>query len=265
MGVLVSDYTGQAIILRNESVIRAPFAGSVGRLIPEGTRVHIGTAVCRISGVIGPEKNQGPVELQSPVAGVVCYRLDGWEGILTPTNYKKMDLFALYKAVRKNTPDNTAPVVQSGDPVYKIIDNLVYPCLVIKFDSQPHDLAIDARVELQWGEGGQGKGKVELLTTKSGALIAVVEMNEANQDLFSSRMTDIKLINKKYEGIILPAKALVRTASVVGVYARTPVGFKFTKIQVLGVLGDRVALKGIPVGTDVVINPSLVKRIDQEI
>lgn len=263
--VLASDYDGDATIMRNETVVTTPVAGNIARLVPEGTRVHIGSAVAQVDAPMSPEKNQGPVELQSPVAGAVCYHLDGWEGILTPANYQRMDLFALFASVKKNHPGDLSQVVKSGDPVYKVIDNLVNPYFVVELDRQPQDLAIGNRVDLSWDSGGQGKGTIIGLHSKTGAYIVVMEVSQAGQDFATGRTLHVTVINKKCEGIVLPVEALVTKNGKRGVYTRTPIGFKFNSVQVLGTLGNRVAIQGIQPDTDVVVNPGLLKRINQEI
>ncbi|MGD0154271.1 MAG: HlyD family efflux transporter periplasmic adaptor subunit [Thermacetogeniaceae bacterium] len=265
LSVLDSGYHGEAIIMRNEKVVTAPVAGNVERLVPEGARVHIGTAVARISGPASPEKDRATVELTSPAAGTVSYQHDGWEGILTPAQYQRMDLFALFGAVNKGQSGDLPQAVFSGDPVYQIIDNLVNPYLVIKLDKQPQDLMINDGVDLNWSQAGQGRGLIIGLSSKPGAWIAVVKVTLTDQDFSTGRTLDVKLINQKYEGIVLPARALVTKGNQQGVWTRSPVGFKFNRVRVVGTMGDKVALQGIEQGLDVVINPDLLKRIDQEI
>jgi putative membrane fusion protein len=258
-------YKGQAIIMRNETVVTAPASGSVAWLVTEGTRVHIGSPVARISGAVSPEKEQGSVEVKSPAAGIVSCHLDGWEGILAPANYQRMDLFTLFNSVRPKPLEAPPQEVQSGSPVFKIVDNLVDPYFLVKLDGQPVDLAIGSSVDLEWDSGGTGQGRVIGLQSRSGTCIAIVDVSQATGDAFSARALDVKLINKKCEGIVIPTQALVNQGSEQGVYTKTPLGIKFVRVEVIGTLGDRVAVQGVQTGTDVVTNPGLVKRINREI
>ncbi len=265
LSVLDSGYSGEAIVMRNEKVATAPVAGNVERLVPEGARVHIGTAVARITGPASPEKDRAAVELTSPAAGTVSYQHDGWEGILTPAQYQRMDLFALFDAVNKGQPGNLPQTVSRGDPVYKIIDNLVNPDLVIRLDKQPQDLEIKDWVDLNWSQEGQGRGRIIGLSSKPGAWIVTVKVSQTDQDFNAGRTLSVKLINKEYEGIVLSARALVTKDNQQGVWTRSPVGFKFNRVRVVGAVGDKVALQGIEQGLDVVINPDLLKKISREI
>jgi putative membrane fusion protein len=264
-GVLSADYTGQAIILRNETVVTAPEAGSAARLVPEGARVRTGTAVVRISGAASPDAGQGVVDLTSPAAGDVCYHLDGWEGILTPKNCRRMDLPGLFKSGIKNPPDSAVQLVNDGEPVFKIIDNLVDPYLVIRLDATPGDLAVGSRVSLLWGNGGSGRGRLLSLESKPGITIAVVELQESNQDLSCLRTLKMKIEQKKFEGIVVPSGALVRLGNNLGVYTKSPLGISFTKVQLIGTLGDSAAVQGIPQGTQVVTNPGLARMVNPNI
>lgn len=262
---LSASYDGQAIIMQNETVVTAPAAGEVAWLVPEGMRVHIGSEVARISGAATPEQAQESVAAPAPVAGAVSYRPDGWEGILTPDNYRRIDLFALFDSVGKNHQKQPPQDVQSGDPVYKVIDNLVSPYLAVKLDERPGDLAINSRVSLAWGEAETGKGKIVGFLSRSGTYVAVVEVSRASEDVFTSRMLEVSLINEKGEGYVIPAQALVERSGKQGVYVKTPVGIKFVGVKVVATLDDRVAVQGIKTGADVVVNPDLARRFDQEI
>jgi putative membrane fusion protein len=262
---LSSSYDGQAIIMQNETVVTAPAAGRVAWLVPEGVRVHIGSEVARISGAVTPGQAQESVAVTSPVAGAVSYRPDGWEGILTPDNYKRMDLFTLFDTVRKNHQNNPPQDVQSGDPVYKVIDNLVNPYLVVRLDKKPGDLAISSRVNLTWGEAGTGKGKIIGFLSRSGTYVAVVEVSQSSEGIFTGRMLDVTMISKKGEGYVLPSQALVEKDGKQGVYLKTPVGIKFVKVEVIATLDDRVVVQGIQAGADVVVNPGLASKLEREI
>jgi putative membrane fusion protein len=258
-------YEGQAIIMRNETVVTAPASGSVAWLATEGVRVHIGAPVARISGAVSPEQEQGSVEVKSPAAGIVSCQLDGWEGILAPANYQRMDLFTLFNSVRPKPLEAPLQEVQGGSPVFKIVDNLVDPYFLVKLDGQPGDLAIGSSVDLEWDSGGAGQGTVIGLQSRSGTCIAIVDVSQATGDAFSARCLDVKLISEECEGIVVPTQALVIQGSERGVYTKTPLGIQFVKVEVIGTLGDRVAVQGVQTGMDVVTNPGLVKKVNQEI
>ncbi len=258
-------YEGPAIIMRNETVVTAPASGSVAWLATEGVRVHIGAPVARISGAVSPEQEPGSVEVKSPVAGVVSCQLDGWEGILAPANYRRMDLFTLFNSVRPKPLEAPLQEVQGGSPVFKIVDNLVDPYFLVKLDGQPGNLAIGSSVDLEWDSGGAGQGTVIGLQSRSGTCIAIVDVSQATGDAFSARTLDVKLISKECEGIVVPTQALVIQDSERGVYTKTPLGIQFVRVEVIGTLGDRVAVQGVQTGVDVVTNPGLVQKINQKI
>ena len=136
---------------------------------------------------------------------------------------------------------------------------------MVKLDEQPVDLVSGSSVDLEWGSDGIGKGRVIGLQSRSGTYIAIIDVSQATGDAFSARTLDVKLINNKCEGIVVPIQSLVSNGSEQGVYTKTPLGIKFVGVQVIGTLGDRVAVQGVQPGMDVVTNPGLVKRIDQEI
>ena len=128
----------------------------------------------------------------------------------------------------------TAPLqdVQSGDPLFKIVDNLTDPYFVIKLDSQPEDMVVGSSVDLTWDAGGSGSGKVIGMQSKSGACIVIVSVSQATEDAFSARTLDVKLTHEKCEGIVVPAQALINQDGERGVYTKTPLGIKFVEVEV---------------------------------
>jgi putative membrane fusion protein len=176
-----------------------------------------------------------------------------------------MDLFTLFNSVRPKPLEAPLQEVQGGSPVFKIVDNLVDPYFLVKLDGQPGDLAIGSSVDLEWDSGGAGQGTVIGLQSRSGTCIAIVDVSQATGDAFSARCLDVKLISEECEGIVVPTQALVIQGSERGVYTKTPLGIQFVKVEVIGTLGDRVAVQGVQTGMDVVTNPGLVKKVNQEI
>ncbi|MDH7576434.1 MAG: HlyD family efflux transporter periplasmic adaptor subunit [Bacillota bacterium] len=265
MGNLSIAYPAAGIILRSETVIKSPGPGKLIQLIPEGERVRAGNVVARLESLHVLQGSPGFVELRSPQAGFVCYHIDGWEGVLTPGNWERLDLSLLFKDFQVNWIQNTYQTV-TGEPVFKIIDNLINPVLILKIEEvQPLTLNVEDKVDLKWEAAQKGRGKVLAVKRLPEGLVASVELLETNFDLPCSRTLQLQMINQKYEGVIVPARSLTRTGQGVGVITSSPVGFKFQKVEIVGRLGDQVAVRGISPGSEIVLNTNLVKRLKKKI
>ncbi len=267
MGNLSITYSAQGIILRSETVVKSPGPGRLIPLVLEGKRIRAGTVVARLESLPGLVNSQEVKELRAPQAGLVCYHIDGWEGILAPDNWKRLDPLFLFNNFTAAQSEAVPETVQAGDPAFKIIDNLVNPCLILKVDKdQLSTFESGDKVELKWGEAKKGKGRVLAWTRKSDALLVTVELLETNAVLPCSRTFQFQVTSQKYKGIIVPARSLTtRNEKEIGVFIASPVGFKFQKVEIVGRLGDQVAVQGINPGTEVVLNPTLAKRVKKEI
>ncbi len=266
-GTLSVAYPASGIVLRNETVVAAPIPGKLIPLAPEGKRVRAGAVVARLEGLPDLERPPGRVELRSPQAGFLCYHLDGWEGVLTPDNWERLDLLLLFKNINKSTGriENIARAVNTGEPVFKVIDNLVSPCLILKIEHErPLTFNAGDKVDLEWEGAKKGRGRVLAWRKIPGGLVINVELLEANSSFLCSRFFRLRVADRKYEGVIVPVCSLARTEKGIGVYTSSPVGFKFQKVDLIGRLGDRAAVQGISPGVEVVLNPELLKRIKRE-
>jgi hypothetical protein len=120
------------------------------------------------------------------------------------------------------------------------------------------------RLDVYW-DGGSGRAKVLSVSNHPDCLITVAELYISRSALPPQRSFDAHISDQKYQGVILPIRALVKKEGKTGVYVRTAVGLKFTTVDVVGQLDEQVAVNGITPGVEVVTNPGVAKRINQEI
>lgn len=264
-GNLAAIYSGEAVILQNEVVVRAPCSGHLRRIQPEGSLVRSGQVVAELQPQEGMEKQSDTIHLSSPISGFVCYHPDGWEGVLVPDEWSRLDLARLFDDFKADLKDHSQ-VSAAGEPVFKVIDNLLEPYLVIKLTNAKDEqiISVDDRIGLQWS-GGSGKGKVIGIKAIDKTLFIVVDVLVAEPRLPDDRLLRLKVIKTEGEGIVLPAEAVVRRKSSIGVFTYSPLGFRFRKVEIKGMLGDRVAVTGIDPGLEVVVNPSVATKIQKDI
>ncbi|MGB9791000.1 MAG: HlyD family efflux transporter periplasmic adaptor subunit [Thermacetogeniaceae bacterium] len=261
----MANYDGEAVVLRNEIVVKAPCSGQVIRIRSEGSLVRAGELVAKLRPKTGIDTGIAEIDLFSPVSGYVCYHPDGWEDILTPSEWSRLEFSEVFGSVNKKD-EVCSQEAAAEEPVFKIIDNLSEPYLIVKIKNarNEHVISQQDRVEFRWN-GGSGKGKVVAAREIDGALFIVVEVLEAEQRLPDKRLFGLKVIKTEGEGVVLPAKAIVWRKGATGVITSSPLGFRFHKVEITGRLGEKVAVKGIEPGLEVVVNPSVVTKIQKEI
>lgn len=265
-GKLVASYDGEAVVLQNEIVVRAPCSGQLLQIRSEGSLVRAGELVAKLKPKTGMDTGSAEVNLYSPISGFVCYHPDGWEGILAPGAWPHLELQTLFDSFNRDKEKDALQGISVGEPVFKVIDNLSEPYLIVRLRkvSDKNVIYQQDRVGLRWN-GCFGKGKVVATREVDGSLFTVVDVLETTQRLPDKRLFRLQVIKTKGEGIVLPAKALVERKGVTGVITSSPLGFKFHKVEVTGRLGDKIAVKGVEPGLEVVVNPGVVTKIQDEI
>lgn len=265
--VLEDSYEAQGLLLLQETVVSAPASGKVVPLVKDGDRVPAGKAVARLDPPPDLAAESRSRELTSPCPGIVSFHFDGWEGALNRADWESYDPLRLFESLAKQDGgvQQKGEVRGAGEPVFKIIDNLVNPYMFLRLESgsQPSFEEGDS-LRLEWGGSGKGRMKVLSLIRRGGSYYAGGELLAARPFPLTRRMT-FRVISKSLEGVVLPASTLVKNGDVTGVITKSPLGLSFKKVDVVGVVGDRVAVKGIAPGVNVVTNPRLASMIMEEI
>jgi len=264
--VLEDSCMAQGILLLQETVVKAPAAGQLVPLVREGERVRAGSTVARLEKPANLAAGSANLELRSPCPGIVSYNFDGWEGALDAASWDRYNLQHLFESMQKDDPDpEQRSVLGAGEPVFKIIDNLINPYLFLKFETEenPQYKSGDF-VKVTWGDSGTGKMKVISLIKEEGSFFAVGELLSVCPFPYC-RLIEFEVTYQSSEGVVLPASVLVKNEDGVGVFTKTPLGLTFKEVDVISTMKDRVSVTGIEQGTDVVTNPELAKKIIKKI
>lgn len=269
IGELTASTRARGALLLQEDVVRAPESGNLEPLVSEGTRVSSGVVVAHMKPLTGPDSSGGSIEIRSPATGIVSYNLDGWEGVYERASWENSDPVALFQNLTKgNKPDGKYRQTEGfskGDPVFKIVDNLINPCLIIKFAQgySPQEKT-GQRLQLTWGKEGNAKGRVLSLVNKEKIWYALVELEQVCP-FPCQRLLELEVLSPRGEGVIIPDSALIKENNSDGVYIMTVLGPVFKKVEVIAAFNRQVAVRGISPGDEVVKNPGLAKLIKKDI
>ncbi len=269
MGELAVSTRAEGVLLLQEKVIRAPEPGNLEPLVSEGMRVSIGAVVARMQPLTGPNNSRDSMEIKSPATGIVCYHLDGWEGVYDRASWESSDPVAIFhNFTEESKPDGKSQQTDGfskGDPVFKIIDNLVNPYLIIQFTSgSSPQVKTGERLQLTWGEEGKGVGRVLSSCNKENIGYALVELEQVSS-FPCQHLLELEVTSSKVEGIVIPDSALVKENNKNGVYVMTVLGPEFKKVEVIAALDGQAAVRGISSGDEVVKNPGVAKLIKKDI
>jgi putative membrane fusion protein len=264
VGILEEKVPAKAVVIREERVVTAQAAGTFMPQVAEWEKVGVG----QIIGYLATEKSTASgdkvkIAVKAPVPGLVSYSPDGLEGVLTADLLSDLDTERLSLLLEKNQ-GSVAPVtqVESGKPVVKIVDNLVYPYLYIKLP--PNSLKDlpkkDDSFTVSFSQQIKRRTIVADIKTDTSGIYLILEIIDFEDLDLKTRFVSLDIVPLSFQGIILPVEALVQKESQDGVIIPKKGIAKWTEVEVKGVINDQAVVDGLHVGDQYILNPSLVKE-----
>lgn len=206
------------------------------------------------------------VELRPQEAGTVSYWTDGLEESLNPSFLEALAASSdLWERLNRLYPQERevrdGARVSPGMPVFKVIDNCRF-WLAAEVPSAPHLLKPGERVWIHLNRGHKEKplqATVEYASA-SWPQRVVFRVTQEVPDLARARRAKVRVVYGRYEGVIVPRRALTVREGRAGVYLREAGRYRFVSVSVVGGDAERVALVGLPAGVRVLLAPEIQDR-----
>lgn len=241
------------LIVRDEMVVVAEGHGTFHPRVPEGERVAEGEVVATVETGFG-----GNQVIKAPRAGVVCYRMDGWETVLNPQSIETLDIAGLDEVAfqpLKEVPQGAQ--VEPGQPVLKIVNNLQPTLIWLKFDSQYLDLFPPTGKKISLNIGDEVyRGTLRSLVSQGVVSQGLLELDRA--EFFHDRRLNFSILLNKAQGIKVPNKALVHKEEEPGVYKKSVNGYQWVPVRILLQDENYSVVEGLLKGDQVITNPGLI-------
>lgn len=149
-------------------------------------------------------------ELVAPIAGIVVYKLDGYEKMLTPgsvSKYSEADFSSIPKG-------NLIGTVRENS--FKIVDNIECYITVISDSKNALEAQVDQKVRLKFPEISQNviNAKINYLNVlDTGKVIITFRINRDIEKLINYRKIKTEVIWNTVEGMKIPSNAILRSES----------------------------------------------------
>ncbi len=252
----------QAVVIRDETLVTAPADGKYEAVVPEGEKVAHG----RVIGYIQTQSSTTTVdEVKIPVkasrAGMISYHPDGLEGILKPDLLNNLDIdkiSTLLQDKKETTPDFQK--LEKGKPLCKIIDNLDNPFVYVQNFSGLSTIKKGEIMSVQFPNGFKKRIVIQDIKKSSTKSVLMAEILDAPDLSLKNRFISVDLIPRSYEGIVISKTSLVEKNNRPGVLIPREGIAKWVEVQVKDDVENRVIVSGLDVGSQYILNPSLVKE-----
>lgn len=202
-------------------------------------------------------------------AGMISYVTDGLEETLIPQVVTLAQIppdflaqLARFKAHPRQNKDGAE--VFPGQPVYKVVDNHRL-WLVTEVPDPPVTLLPGQRVRVGLYPPRAGREEwypavVVGASQERRKQVMVLEVSEYRPWFNGLRWLRVTVLYGRYEGVILPRRALIKKGERWGVYLREEGLSRFVPVTVVGGDHHRVAVTGIPDGARVLVRPEKGRR-----
>ncbi|MEW6243055.1 MAG: HlyD family efflux transporter periplasmic adaptor subunit [Bacillota bacterium] len=201
--------------------------------------------------------------LEAKAPGAVSYYTDGYESQLSPSRIAAFGPKMVYSLQPKPERTKSGEEVEAGTPVFKLVNTQeTFIAIVLpQKDAQAlvQTSTIQVRIE---GEGRTISFRPVSVGPKSGDdyVLLLASTEEFVPELLNLRRVNVEIVTETYSGVVIPRSALTTIEEVLGVYAFEKAKAKFVPVTVKGGNHSHVVVEGIKEGTEVVLNPRLVRE-----
>lgn len=255
--------TVAAVFANEETLLKAPGAGTTEFLVQEGERVRKGDLIARIhsGGVaLGQENAAAAHDLYASSGGIVFSVIDGLETYLTPENLLAMDVgkilqptqeLSTTQEAQEPSPPQSSGSVAAGKVIGKIVNNLKPTVAVLKVE--PKGYEVGKSVKLIIDDQNYSAKILRLLDNPHGL---VVQFNQYINGTSQKRLQDISLVQRpSVSGVLVPKSSLWSKGEEQGVYVVKEGAIQYRKVKILDQNDQVICVENLPHGIPVITNP----------
>ena len=222
------------------------------------------------------ELNSGAEYVKAPMSGIVSYRVDGLEDVLTPDNFD-----SLSKEYLESLNLSTGKIVATSNEAGKVIDNFYCYIATITSSDEAKNAAVGDNVKVRLSNNEEVEAEItNIIKEDDGDIILVLKLTEQIEELINYRKITFDLIWWDDSGLKVPNQAIVKENDLnyvvrnrAGYLNRILVkverqgdkysiisSYKTEELKELGISDEEIAnYKKISLYDEILINPDLNK------
>lgn len=264
-GSLEKSVKIQAVLVRHEWLFTCPLSGKLRVIAKEGERVPEGSLLAVVTGEGSSVSTEMPVQnIYAKKTGIVSYKLDGLENVLTPSTIASLKEESVYEQAKiaNSIVAANQDIIPSGTAFVKIVNNL--KPIVLDF-SLAKEVLEEApkegdtflfRIPL---EKEQWKATVVNVSKNPLNYRIIAETSDWPQQFLNSRFVELDCIINIFKGLIVPSSAISEKEGVKGVYKIDTNRYRFVPVEIIGQVGELAVVSGVEAGDEVLVDSSHAK------
>lgn len=266
--VLEEAVKGEFVIIRNEAALSAPFTGRLEILRSEGERVAKDTVMCYLVSEDGTSlEKKKRLAFVAPQAGVVSYRIDGYENIFNTQTLAQLNIQNLTDLEKRlgapmSGDAKEKKVIPGGSFFVKVIDNLSPSYLYLESAPIPGwevKKGDSMEIRLEKLENLLLRGSITFVTQNGEKLQLLIRIPDL-PETYNLRKIKGDIITNKYRGTVLSEHCLVEKEGNLGVFVYVRGKVQWKEVTVRGRLNKKVAVEGLSAADLIITTPQLVRE-----
>ncbi|TZE82016.1 HlyD family efflux transporter periplasmic adaptor subunit [Calorimonas adulescens] len=181
------------------------------------------------------------INLNSPEAGIISYDIDGYEniGFEQALNIQSMN----HENVAETTKNKDPNIVNSGEPVFKVIDNFEW-YIVAKIDNDKMNLKEGEKVKLNIDGNLLDAGIKTIKHGEEGDYV-IFQLSQQYDKFTKERFISFEIIKNSAEGLLVPADVIMNKDGKQYVYVYSVVGIKQVEVNVVSSDGKNAVVENV--------------------
>lgn len=151
------------------------------------------------------ELNNGVEKINAPVSGIVSYKIDGYEEILSPDKFNTIN-----KELLEDINIKTGQIIATSDESGKIISDFNFYIACILSSESSKDAEVGDSIKLRFYSGREIPAKIEYISKEDNDRIIIFKVNQDVQDLISYRKISLDIIWWSDSGKKIPNESIAK-------------------------------------------------------
>jgi len=250
-GEVIDGFWSEALIVRDEKVVRAPIAGKVELLVGEGDRTASGRKLAVI------KSSEGQQKIFNKNAGIVSFAVDGLEDEVNIDKLNQIK-FSNFDKLKGNYEHLlSGDRVKKDETLYRIINNFKLFLIVQVPKSQIDRFRINEVIFIaQKNSEELFKARIFDIRPNLEDTFFLIELDQFIPRWINRRRIELNIIKNIYRGIKIPRKAVFNQPSGQGVLKVSGYNkYEFQEVVILDGNDEQVIVSGLEIGEEIITNP----------
>lgn len=149
--------------------------------------------------------NSGTEDVKSEKAGLVSYKVDGLENVLTTTDFSNLSSKLLNDLNLK-----TGQTIETSDECGKVINNFKFHIATVLKSEKSKEVKVGDSVKIRLSSQIELSCKVSHIIEEDGARVIIFETRNYSEELISYRKISVDVIWWNDEGLKIPNSAIIQ-------------------------------------------------------